>query len=258
MFYIHCFTLVLHVSYRGHISHTLTQILDCFLSQSFSHTHQPILQAVFPPQERLPIFHWRLIGLSYILFAGYDGYKLPLLQWSPACQWKPNQHSFAVLRCSMILPKSDDTRFSDPGIIQTTKSASPSTREVIVPRLLLKLFISRNLKKPGHFPESVYTAGWLEQNACIPDEVKKKCVSIFLCSVEAQKGPLFWIMKVIIKENSCWSANESTMRTFTPSHQNQTLMKYGIQFQTKTILFPYKTDAQSLVMQVSNNNTDSM
>lgn len=65
---------------------------------------------------------------------------LPSLQWGPVCQWKPSQHSFGVLRCSMIWLKSDDTRFSDPGINKNKTKLSQMNVESLTITRQVSLF----------------------------------------------------------------------------------------------------------------------
>lgn len=53
-----------------------------------------------------------------VLFRKQSNNMVPLLQWSLVGPWKPSQHNFGVLHCSMTSLKLDDTQFFDPKVIQ--------------------------------------------------------------------------------------------------------------------------------------------
>ena len=53
-----------------------------------------------------------------VFFRKQSNNTVPLLQWSLVGPWKPSQHNFGVLHCSMTLLTLDDTQFFDPKVIQ--------------------------------------------------------------------------------------------------------------------------------------------
>lgn len=105
----------------------------CVFSRAWHQLH------IFPRLTTVMIGSLRYLHLLW-LDSFWVVRTLPSLQWSPVCQWKPSQHSFGVLRCSMIWLKSDDKRFSDPGIIQNKTKVSQMNLESLKIRRQVSLF----------------------------------------------------------------------------------------------------------------------
>jgi len=83
---------------------------------ALSKVWQIIFHSALPLSQQVHSIYF--LACLRVFFRKQSNNTVPLLQWSLVGPWKPSQHNFGVLHCSMTSLMLDDTQFFDPKVIQ--------------------------------------------------------------------------------------------------------------------------------------------